>query len=1022
MAVAATRSWSVDELLDTLRDYAVVETNLEGIVVGWNAAAETLFATPRIAAVGQSFELLSLSSNASPRLELKCYPLRTSGGEHVGSVYVYHTHPVTGEEPRVRAANDVLPSPAGHTPQAGSPSSFAPSKAMDLQHERLLGLVELANDFVGMSDPHGYVIYQNPAANRMLGFAPNENLQGRHLSEMHPPWAAAKIREHALPAALRDGSYTHETALLHNDGTEIPVSQTMVVHRNAQGEVEYYSTIMRDLRGQKRAEELLANVASHVQGMLFQFARSPDGDLRFLYASPGSYELCGVTPEELARDATPFADRVHPDDIDRVFQALMDSQERDTPWSVDYRYLATDGSVRWHRGLSTSERLLDGSTLWHGFICDVTKEHEAALELAQSKLQFEQAIAALEHGFAMFDEDERLIVCNDAYAKLYHVSDRARKLRPRYEELIRMTAAEHPELLQWLPPGMPFEQWIAHRLHEFRTQTGESLQWLNGHWIRVDERKTVTGGTVSVRTDITQLKQAEFEALLHHERLRVAARTGGFGIWEWETDSGKLTWDARMCELYDYDVDDFPGNYAAWRDRLHPDDVEQAERIFAQSVAQRGESKSRFRIVHRNGNVRHIEAQWTCVLEASGATARFVGVNSDVTEEVESQTILKRHAEAALAASKAKAEFLATMSHEIRTPMNGVIGMTNLLIGTQLDGQQREYVETIRASGESLLSLINNILDFSKMEAGKLVLENVPFAIDQAVVQSITLFTSQAETKGVQLLHVLPSEPVIALGDPTRFKQILMNLVSNALKFTSSGEVKVTVRTRRVETDSCVVELEVSDTGIGIAPGHLARLGEAFVQADASTTRQYGGTGLGLSICQSLIHAMNGSIAVTSELNRGTTFCVQLPLGVATGLEPATETSTREPVVKLGRVLVAEDNAVNRRVVGLMLKTLANHVDFATDGREALALFTNYDYDCVLMDGQMPEMDGLEATRHMRAYELANARRKTPIVALTANALPGDREAFLAAGMDEYLTKPVRSGDLLVTLERLASR
>jgi PAS domain S-box-containing protein len=1120
-AQVGTRGWSSDELVDAIRDCAIVEVNRFGIIVGWNAGATSLFGYTKTEALGRPVQLLSAptpdeqsAGTTSPRfttggeLRTKNGPIRVSqqvhsvratDGEIVGSLHVYRVLPepaapshsrlvhetpqsatflVNAEQTILDASQSVeamfgyartellgqrIGSVVAVHGSASSPRAFGSTQevtinrrdgssfsaeitftqfelqghigatcvvrdvsaraARDADNERLLKLVEFASDFVGVADAHGHIIYQNAAANRALGYVTLEEVRGRHLAEMHPPWAAQKIAEQVLPIALRDGTCTHETVLLNRDGTEIPVSQTVVIHRNDKGEVEYGSTIMRDLRGQKRVEALLANVAQHVRGMLYQFHRTADGVSSFPYASPGAFELYGLSPEELRTDPKRLKSRIHAADLERVVAEINKSQEQLTTWSVEYRYLALDGSIHWHRGESTPVRLSDGSTLWHGFIHDATQEHVYAYELAQSKLQFEQAIAALDHGFAMYDVDEKLIVCNDAYAGIYGISDKTRQLRPKYEDLIRMTIAENPAARLLLPNGVTFEQWISQRLLEFRTNVGHSEQHLGNRWIRVDERKTVTGGTVCVRTDITELKLAEFEARVQQERLRVATKVGGFGVWEWELADGNITWDTRMCELYDYELDEFPGTYAAWKARVHPDDIKRVEQDFERSVNARREFKSRYRVVKKDGTVRYIDAQGACVLDGSGNIIRVVGVNQDTTEEVESQEVLKRHAEAAEAATKAKAEFLATMSHEIRTPMNGVIGMTNLLIGTSLDGAQREYVETIRACGESLLSLINNIMDFSKMEAGKLILERVPFSLDQAVVQSIMLFTSQAEAKGIQLLHTLPADPVMVVGDPTRFKQILLNLVSNALKFTTDGFVKVSLQTHRSSDSETVVELQVADTGIGISGEHLIRLGEAFLQADASTTRQYGGTGLGLSITLSLIQKMNGNISVASEVNKGTTFSVRLPLGLATHVEAQADGGSAAPInLRIGRVLVAEDNAVNRRVVGLMLKKLAEHVDFATDGRQALELFMHNTYDCILMDGQMPEMDGFEATRQMRIWESRSGRVRTPIVALTANALPGDREAFLCAGMDEYLTKPLRNSDLVLTLAKMLQR
>jgi PAS domain S-box-containing protein len=542
----------------------------------------------------------------------------------------------------------------------------------------------------------------------------------------------------------------------------------------------------------------------------------------------------------------------------------------------------------------------------------------------------------------------------------------------------------------------------------YRHKDGHLLwAFLSVSLVRDDEGHPVH--FISQIQDVTERHRANEELRISRERLRLATSAGGIGTWDYDIPSGTLEWNDAAYAIYGVDPGSFQPDRSSALRFMHPEDVESTVSSLRECLLDGSkECRSEFRIVRPDGEIRYLRIGGEILRDSEGRPERFVGVIIDLTPE-------KRALDAARAADQAKSDFLAMMSHEIRTPMNGMLGFAALLRSAGLDELQRSYLDTIDASGQRLLEVIDDILDLSRIEAGSLPIEYAGFEVRACVRDVFELLRPSALKKELQYeMSIAPDVPLGMLSDRGRLAQILTNLLGNALKFTDHGFVRLDVSCDRADAGDYIWHFRVRDCGPGVPSEMLHRIFDPFFQASPSRLLRNNGSGLGLGISRHIAELLGGGIAVRNLEGGGAEFCATIraesaevahidPSGIAASL-PACA------------VLVAEDNDVNRRLCGLQLRRLGCEPEFACTGKEAVEMARRGKFRAILMDVQLPELDGIDAARAIREEE--NNGHRVPIIAMTANAMPQDRAKCLQAGMDDYLSKPVRIEALGATLAK----
>lgn len=732
-----------------------------------------------------------------------------------------------------------------------------------------------------------------------------------------------------------------------------------------------------------------------------------DADARYIYVSPNIEKTLGYSAREVL-GKTPFDFLVRDSQIilRQQLHSLMGGKKQFNDLILTARK-KEDGEVILETSASPIVDEKGELKGYRGIDRDITEKKRLESRLLEQNIELNTIFSTSKDGIVITDLEGNFLDFNDAYIQMTGYSR---------EELLQIScfdltpADEMDELSEKVPLLLKGEDIAAFEKTSI-AKNGQNYTVTMSVALMPDRKRILA--TVK---DITQLKAKATELAEIHDRLRLATDAADIGIWVWDLRDNSLVWDEKMFKIYEtpQELREEALTYGHWRERCHPDDLEHMEYDLQLALNDIAPFDTGFRIILADGRIKYVQGKGVVKYDATEKPLYMIGITRDITNEKTLEQTLIAAKEAAERSNQAKSDFLANMSHEIRTPLNGVIGLTDLVLKTDLNPKQRDYLTKADLSAKALLHVINDILDYSKIEAGMLKLESAPFDLHDVLKTITDLFSYKATEKNIRLyFDIDPDVPFSLQGDPLRLSQILINLVGNSLKFTESGSIRIAISARPI-AEKYELLFRVTDTGIGISAEQQQELFRPFSQVDTSYTRKYGGTGLGLIITKQIIEMMGGVIGIESALNQGSTFqftvLLQLPSDVQKD-DSVSDVQEEEDTGALQgmEILLVEDNEINQLVASERLRQMGLHVTIASDGLEAVELVTQRRFDAILMDLQMPVMDGLEAARKIRNLENGNT---VPIIALSAAVMEEDRKRALEAGMNEHIGKPIDKNEL----------
>ncbi|WP_413406179.1 PAS domain S-box protein [Paenibacillus amylolyticus] len=867
-------------------------------------------------------------------------------------------------------------------------------------------------DAIYVMDIHGNYIDANPSVERISGYTLDDLIR-MNQSEICPP-DSENSRKQYIKEVLAGRSVSNPITFYHKDGslkqaeiTYVPITEGKEVV-GIYGIAKDVTDILEVQRELKEAQEKYQVLADHAQDLITTCAT--DGEL--LYVSPSVYTLLGYKPEEVIgksfKDYCYSGDYPDPIDLSKIGNGCK------------MRVLHKKGHYIWMETLAKPVAGEPGKSVQIVSISrDITQHKDADRRLRESRQRYRSLFEHNPAAVYSLNLEGKYSAVNSKLVQMLDIPRNKLIGQSFLSNLDKCEVQYGKHYFDMVKQGEP--QYYETRIVN---SSGRKIEVsVTNVPIIVDKEMVGVYGIVSDITERKEYTERIQELSKQHELILNTVTEGIYGL---DADGITMFMNPAAASMFGYEAKEFIGKNShpiIHHTRADGSHLPQEECPIHMTVLD-GQRRSIKEDVfwRKDGSSFLVQYQVTPIIE-QGQIQGAVVVFNDVTGERE----IVRAKETAELAAQAKSEFLSMVSHEIRTPMNGIVGMTELLIGTDLSEEQREYAEIIRDSGDALLNILNDILDFSKLESGKMALAYEPFALRKMLEQVAELFKPRADEKHLEIRYRLnPSIPEFMVGDAIRIRQILVNLVGNALKFTDQGSIEVAVDIiKGRKPEDSVLDFAVQDTGIGIPADKLDQLFQSFSQLHPVINRKYGGTGLGLVISKRLVEIMGGSISVESIEGEGSTFRFAVPAASVDASAEQTASQfhhdrTRQSDKVAMRILVAEDHPVNRKILREYLEKLGYHADVCTNGVEAIDAISQNAYDIVLMDIHMPVMDGLKATDLLR--RLIPQDRIPPIIAVTGNAKREDKEACLEMGMRDFISKPVMLSELKRVLQQWGPR